>query len=171
MEIISNKIAKKDLISALKIYNYFIVNSLSNFEEKKISNHSFLLLYKKIKSRKLPFLIAKKEDEVLGLAFVNRFREKSGYRFTFEHSIYIKHTSDNRGHGTKILRELIRQCKKNKEIKNLIAVIGSSNNISSIKIHEKNGFKYAGTLKKIGFKKNKWIDSVYMQKKLWKKIT
>ena len=100
------------------------------------------------------------------IAFVNKFREKSGYRFTFEHSIYIKPNQTNLGHGTKILRELIKICKKNKKIKNLIAVIGGSNNIASIKIHEKNGFKYAGTLKKIGFKKNKWIDSIYMQKKL-----
>ena len=45
-------------------------------------------------------------------------------------------------------------------------MIGGSDNIASIKIHEKNGFKHIGTLKKIGFKKNKWIDSVYMQKKL-----
>ena len=48
----------------------------------------------------------------------------------------------------------------------MIAVIGGSNNIASIKVHEKNGFKYIGTIKKIGYKKNKWIDSVYMQKKL-----
>ena len=55
---------------------------------------------------------------------------------------------------------------KNKKIKNLIAVIGGSSNVASIKIHKKNGFKYIGTLKKVGFKKNKWMDSVYMQKKL-----
>ena len=68
-----------------------------------------------------------------------------------------------------ILKKLIEECRKNKNIKNLIAVIGGSDNISSIKIHEKNGFKKVGILKKVGFKKNKWIDSVYMQKKLWKK--
>ena len=35
---------------------------------------------------------------------------------------------------------------------------------ASIKIHEKNGFKLIGTLKKVGFKKNQWLDSIYMQK-------
>ena len=55
------------------------------------------------------------------------------------------------------------------EIKNLIAVIGDTNNLSSIKIHKKNGFKKIGILEKIGFKKNTWIDSIYMQKRLWKK--
>ena len=47
-----------------------------------------------------------------------------------------------------ILKELIKQCKKNKNIKNLIAVIGGSDNVASIKIHKKNGFKYIGTFKK-----------------------
>ena len=54
-------------------------------------------------------------------------------------------------------------------IKNIVAVIGGSKNHSSIKIHKKNGFIKIGILKKVGFKKNKWIDSVYMQKILWKK--
>ena len=52
------------------------------------------------------------------------------------------------------------------KIKNLIAVIGGKNNFASIKIHKNNGFQYIGTIKKAGFKKNKWIDSIYMQKRL-----
>ena len=166
MIIISERIKKEELNSALKIYNYFISNSLSNFEEKNLSLNSFLLLYRNIKSKKLPFIIAKNNNEVIGLAFVNNFRNKSGYRFAFEHSIYVKPNYINKGYGSKILKELIKFSRKNKKIKNLIAVIGGSNNIGSVKIHKKNGFYYVGTLKKIGFKKNKWIDSIYMQKKL-----
>jgi len=45
-------------------------------------------------------------------------------------------------------------------------VIGGKNNFASIKIHKNNGFQYVGTIKKAGFKKNKWIDSIYMQKRL-----
>ena len=153
MKIISTKINKLDLQEALKIYNHFILNSFSNFEEKKISINKFELLYKKIKINKLPFIIAKIENQVIGVAFVNRFREKSGYRFTFEHSIYINPDYINQGYGSRILNGLIKECKKNKKIKNLIAVIGDSNNSASIKIHNKNGFKYIGTLKKVGYKK------------------
>ncbi len=74
-----------------------------------------------------------------------------------------------KGYGTIILKKLVIECKKNKQIKNLIAVIGGSDNIGSIKMHLNSGFKNIGTIKKAGYKKNKWIDSVYMQKKLWKK--
>ncbi len=166
MIILNKKITERDIITGLSIYNYYILNSLSNFEEKKLSINSFKSLYKKIKSDKLPFIIGKEKDKIVGIAFVNKFREKSGYRFTYEHSIYVHPEFLNHGYGYKLLSNLIKLCKKNKKIKNLVAVIGGSKNIQSIKIHSKNGFKYIGTLKKIGYKKNKWIDSVYMLKKL-----
>ena len=166
MEIKTNNIDRREIIEGLRIYNYFILNSLSNFEEKVLSIQKFNEMLIAIKQNKLPLLLLKIQNKVVGIAFVNKFREKSGYRFTFEHSIYISPNNTNQGLGSLLLRKLINECKKNKKIKNLIAVIGGSDNIASIKIHEKNGFKHIGTLKKIGFKKNKWIDSVYMQKKL-----
>tara|TARA_B100000575_G_scaffold168737_1_gene135010 strand:+ start:1312 stop:1812 length:501 start_codon:yes stop_codon:yes gene_type:complete len=166
MYFVNNNIIEQDLQSALKIYNFYISNSFSNFEEKELSIRQFRLLYKKITMSNLPFIIAKENKRVLGIAYVNNFRDKSGYRFTFEHSIYVDQNFTKRGYGSKILKKLIIQCKKNKHIKNLIAVIGSSDNIASIKIHKKNGFKYIGTILKAGYKKNKWVDSVYMQKRI-----
>ena len=97
---------------------------------------------------------------------LNKFRNKSGYRFTYENSIYIDPIFMNKGIGAELLKNLIKISKKNKKIKNIIAVIGDSKNYSSIKIHSKNGFKKIGILRKIAFKKNKWLDSVYMQKTL-----
>ncbi len=166
MKMISKIITEKNLADALEIYNHYIMNSFSNFEEKKLSLKEFKILYKNIKSLKLPFILLKKNDKVLGLAFLNKFREKSGYRFTYEHSIYIHSNYLKKGYGSLILEELIIKCKTNKHIKNLIAVIGGSKNIASINIHKKYGFKLIGTIKKAGYKKNKWIDSVYMQKRL-----
>tara|TARA_B100000575_G_scaffold13356_1_gene9596 strand:- start:415 stop:915 length:501 start_codon:yes stop_codon:yes gene_type:complete len=157
---------KEEIAKALKIYNYFIENSFYNFEEKILSRSTFNLLLKKIKKNKLPFILAIVNKEVIGLAFVNKFREKSGYRFSYEHSIYVDPYFINNGYGNKILRELIKICRKIEKIKNLIAVIGGANNFASIEIHKKNGFNYVGAIKKAGYKKNKWIDSIYMQKRL-----
>ena len=166
MKFINEKIDEKILIKALKIYNYYISNSFSNFEEKKLSISVFKKLYKNIKLNKLPFILAIDNEEVLGIAFVSKFREKSGYRFTYEHSIYVNPKFLKKGYGTIILKKLLVECKKNKQIKNLIAVIGGSDNIGSIKMHLNSGFKHIGTIKKAGYKKNRWIDSVYMQKRL-----
>ena len=89
MEIKSKRFNKHEITHALKIYNYFIINSLANFEENPLSTKEFDEIIKNIKKNNLPFLIAKDENEVIGVAFVNKFRGKSGYRFTFEHSIYV----------------------------------------------------------------------------------
>ena len=166
MKVKTNYFTENEISKALNIYNYFIENSFSNFEEKKLSKSIFNSLLKKIKRNKLPFILAIVDNEVIGLAFVNKFREKSGYRFSYEHSIYVESNFINKGYGNKILKELIKICKKIGKIKNLIAVIGGADNFASIKIHKKNGFHYIGTIKKAGFKKNKWVDSIYMQKRL-----
>ena len=166
MKVKKNNFTENEISKALKIYNYFIENSFSNFEEKKLSKSTFKLLLNKLIRNKLPFILAIKDNEVIGLAFVNKFREKSGYRFSYEHSIYVDPDLINNGYGNKILKELVKICKKITKIKNLIAVIGGKNNFASIKIHKNNGFQYIGTIKKAGFKKNKWVDSIYMQKRL-----
>ena len=166
MKVKKNNFTENEISKALKIYNYFIENSFSNFEEKKLSKSTFNLLFNKIKKNKLPFILAIEDNKVIGLAFVNKFREKSGYRFSYEHSIYVDPDFINNGFGNNILKELVKICKKITKIKNLIAVIGGKDNFASIKIHKKNGFQYIGTIKKAGFKKNKWVDSIYMQKRL-----
>ena len=159
-------IRNADISSVLEIYNFHIENSLGNFEEKKSSIKQFSKLVDNILSKKLPFIIIEINKKIIGFSFINEYRNKSGYRFTYENSIYIDPLFMNKGIGTKLLKNLIKICKKNKKIKNIIAVIGDSKNHSSIRIHYKNGFKKIGILKKIAFKKNKWLDSVYMQKNL-----
>ncbi len=159
-------IKNSDIISVLNIYNFHIENSLGNFEEKKLTKVQFSKLLKSILSKKLPFIVIEKNKKIIGFAFLQEYRNKSGYRFTYENSIYIDSLNVNKGYGTKLLNHLIKLSKKNKKIKNIIAVIGDSKNYSSIISHQKNGFKKIGVLKKIGFKKNKWLDSIYMQKTL-----
>ena len=159
-------ISEKYLRDAHKLYNYYIVNSYANFEEKKLTFNQFHYNYKNIIKNKLPYLIALSEEKVVGLAYLNKFREKSGYRFAFENTIYIHHKYIRQGIGYKLLKELLYTSKNQKNIKLIIAVIGSLDSKGSIKLHEKLGFKKTGVLKKIGFKNNKWIDSIFLQKNL-----
>ena len=142
------------------------MNSYSNFEEKKLTFNEFYKNYKNIINNKLPYLVALSEKKVVGLAYLNKFREKSGYRFAFENTIYIHEKYTKQGIGYTLLKELINVSKNNKNIKLIVAVIGSIDSKGSLKIHEKLGFKKTGVLKKIGFKNNKWIDSIFLQKNL-----
>ena len=117
MKLTIEKISNKHLRDAHKIYNYYIVNSYSNFEEKKLTFNQFNNNYKNIIKKKLPYLIALSEEKVVGLAYLNRFREKSGYRFAFENTIYVHEKHTRQGIGYQLLRELLYFCLKllNKE--------------------------------------------------------
>jgi len=46
----------------------------------------------------------------------------------------------------------------------MIAVIGDSQNQQSIRFHEKMGFRHAGLVENIGFKFDRWMDQVLMQR-------
>ena len=166
MKLTIEKISEQHLKDAHKIYNYYIINSYSNFEEKKLTFNQFYINYKNIIKNKLPYLVALSKNKVVGLAYLNRFREKSGYRFAFENTIYVHDKHKRQGIGFKLLKELLYVSKNNKDIKFIIAVIGSIDSKGSLKLHEKLGFKKKGVLKKIGFKNNKWIDSIFLQKNL-----
>ena len=166
MSLLITPLLKKNLKDALRIYNYYVDNSFSNFEEKKVSLSDFTDNYKNIKNNKLPYLAAMIDKNLVGIAYLNKFRDKSGYRFAFENTIYVHDNYLKQGIGFKLLKQLIISSKKNKDIKKIVAVIGSIDSIGSIKVHKKLGFKNCGKLKKIGFKKNKWIDCIIMQKDL-----
>ena len=166
MSLFITPLLKKNLKDALRIYNYYVVHSFSNFEEKKVSLNDFTDNYRNITNKKLPYLAAMIDENLVGIAYLNKFREKSGYRFSFENTIYVHNDYLKKGIGSKLLKKLITLSKKNKEIKKIVAVIGSIDSVGSIKVHKKLGFKNCGRLKKIGFKKGKWIDSIIMQKDL-----
>ncbi len=157
-------ILEKHLKDAHKIYNYYITNSYSNFEEKKITFDEFNKNYKNIINKKLPYLVALDNEKVIGIAYLNNFRDKSGYRFVFENTIYIHHKYIKKGVGSSLLDKLIRLSKTNKKIKKIVAVIAGIDSKGSLKIHQKFGFKKSGILKKIGYKNDKWIDCIFMQK-------
>ena len=166
MKLTIEQISEQYLRDAHKIYNYYILNSYSNFEEKILTFNQFHKNYINIISNKLPYLVALSEKKVVGLAYLNKFREKSGYRFAFENTIYVHNKFTRQGIGYKLLRELLLVSKNNTNIKLIVAVIGSIDSKGSLKLHEQLGFKKTGVLKKIGFKKNKWIDSILLQKNI-----
>jgi L-amino acid N-acyltransferase YncA len=166
MKLKITNILNKHLSQARDIYNYYIENSYSNFEEEKITYSKFYKTYKYVTLNKLPYLVALDNNQVVGIAYLNKFRGKSGYRFSFENTIYVHHNYTKQGIGNKLLDKLILVSKKNKNIKIIVAVIGSIDSKGSIKIHKRNGFIKVGVLKNIGFKNSEWIDAIIMQKNI-----
>jgi phosphinothricin acetyltransferase len=104
-------------------------------------------------------------QQVVGYSYASNYRERAGYRFTVEDSIYVKNGHQRLGIGEKLLRTLIDACSA-QGYRQMIAVIGGSERKASIALHEKLGFARVGHLPSIGLKQGRWLDVVLMQRAL-----
>ena len=116
-------------------------------------------------ARGFPYLVAAPGDDVLGYAYCSSYRPRSGYRFSVEDSIYMDPGAGRRGVGTQLLSALIDDCAR-QGYRQMVAVIGDSDNQASIALHRKLGFQMTGVLRAVGFKFGRWVDSVLMQRAL-----
>lgn len=113
----------------------------------------------------LPWLVAEREGVVLGYAYANHFRPRRAYRFCLEDSIYLSREASGQGVGRLLLAELLAQCEA-RGARQMLAVIGDSANTASIAVHRALGFEHTGLLKAAGWKFERWLDVVLMQRSL-----
>jgi len=100
----------------------------------------------------------------MGYAYVTQFRDRAAYRFTAEDSIYVHPEWTGRGVGKALLAALLDRSAAC-GFKTVVAVIGGAEP-ASIAVHAALGFREAGRLERVGWKKERWLDSVYMQRDL-----
>ena len=112
-----------------------------------------------------PYLVAQAPGEIAGYAYAGPYRTRPAYRFTVEDSIYIAGEHHRRGIGRALLDALIGQA-QTCGFRQMIAVIGDSDQAASIGLHTALGFRMAGAFEGIGFKFDRWLDTVLMQRAL-----
>ena len=155
----------QDIGQICDIYAASVASETASWEYDAPSVAEMKSRYNAIKNDNFPYFVAKLGGKVLGFAYANHYRTRIGYRFCVEDSIYIDDAYKGHGIGKALLVALIDDCRK-RGFKQMIAVIGDSENKASIALHEKCGFVHIGTLPEIGYKFDKWLDSVIMQLKL-----
>jgi phosphinothricin acetyltransferase len=114
----------------------------------------------------LPYLVAESDGIIAGYAYAGRYRTRPAYRFTLEDSVYVHPDFISRGYGQLLLGRLIDSCIA-KGSRQMIAVIGDSSNVASIRLHAKFAFREIGVLEGVGRKFGRWIDTVIMQRALY----
>lgn len=156
--------SEADVPSILDIINDNILHSTSlyDYEPRSLSKQSDLLKDKTAKN--FPVIVAEMDGRIAGFGMYGEFRFRDAYRFTVEHSVYVSNDFKGKGVGGKLLESLIDLAKK-QGLHTMIGVIDAENT-ESILFHEKYGFKNVGIIKESGFKFNRWLDSVFMQKML-----
>jgi L-amino acid N-acyltransferase YncA len=154
-----------DLPAIQGIYAHHVAHGLASFEEEAPPLQELRRRYEDVIRQSFPYLVAELGDQIAGYGYCNLYRTRSAYRYALEDSVYVRHDMAGRGIGKAILAELIARCEA-LGCRQLIAVIGDSANAASIGLHTSQGFLKVGTLRSVGFKLGRWVDSVFMQRPL-----
>lgn len=155
-----------DSYAICDIYNFYIQNSVVTFDENTMEVGQWEEKLQYLQKQKLPFIVAVSDSgELLGFAYVAPWRQKSAYRTTVEDSIYLRPASTGKRIGTKLLEKLLIEAKA-AGVKEVVAVISDSGADSSVRLHEQFGFKKQGHLAKVGYKFDRWLGTILMQKSL-----
>jgi len=163
MKIVS---AEEKHIPAIRdIYAHHVTHGTASFEIEPPDNNEMMVRLNKIRSQGLPFVVALHGEKIIGYCYLTRYRERYAYRHTLEDSIYIDPAAQRQGVGKALLRHIIAWAEVH-GYRQMIAIVGDSNNQGSLKVHQQVGFTEIGTLKDIGFKHGRWLDTVLMQRKL-----
>lgn len=161
MSIIIRQATAADMPGVLEIVNYEILNSTAIWDYDVRTLTEQTVIFEEKKEKKIPFLVAEKNDIIVGFGTYGPFRFKIGYRFTVEHSVYVHKDYTGNGIGSLIVKELI-EIAKQQNLHTMIGVIDAEN-IGSIAFHERMGFKRVGHIKETGYKFDRWLDSVFVQ--------
>ena len=158
--------AVADLGEVLEIYNFYVKNSAVTFDLEPMTLTEWREKFEWLDGLKLPFLVAvSASGQVLGFAYVAPWRAKAAYRRTVEDSIYLRPAAIGKRVGTKLLQALLTDSKA-AGVREVVAVISDSGADASIQLHKSFGFKNQGHLAKVGFKFNRWLGTILLQKSL-----
>jgi len=147
------------------IYAHHVLHGLASFETEPPTAAQMRHRFESVTAAGYPYLVATDDDTVCGYAYASVYRTRPGYRHTVEDSVYVDPAAVGRGIGRQLLFRLIDECER-RGYRQMLAVIGDSANAASIGLHRSCGFTHSGTLRSVGFKFGRWIDSVLMQRGL-----
>jgi phosphinothricin acetyltransferase len=149
-----------DARSICGIYNHYVKTTVVTFEEIPVSINEMRGRIKTVLEN-YPWIVWEEEGEILGYAYVNKWKERSSYRYSAEDSIYIKNEAQGRGIGKKLFAALLGEARRT-GIHVLVAGITVPND-RSVGLHEKFGFKKVAEFGEIGYKMDRWLNVGYWQ--------
>lgn len=155
----------QDMPEITAIYAHFVLHSTATFETEVPSEQDMAARRADVLTRGLPYLVIMQGESVMGFAYANWFKPRAAYRFSAENSIYLHPDAAGRGLGKLLLAELLTQLER-RGIRKVMAVIGGSDNLASIGLHTSLGFSRAGLVENYGYKFDRWLDLVLMQRSL-----
>jgi len=149
----------RDNAAITHIYAHAVRHGTASFEAEMARRQAALA------AGGYPFLVAELAGAVAGYAYAGPYRTRPAYRFTVEDSIYVAPQAQRGGIGRALLERLLDDAQA-RGFRQMIAVIGDSAQTPSIALHRACAFRLIGTFEAVGFKFDRWLDSVLMQRAL-----
>mgnify|MGYP003388050333 FL=1 len=162
MSIIVRPAAAGDMARVQAIYAHHVLHGTASFEEIPPDLAEMQRRRDAVLAAGLPYLVAEKDDAVIGYASAGVYRAPTAYRHTAEDSVYLAQDAAGQGAGRALLGQIIAQSAA-AGYRELVAIIGDSGNTASIGLHRALGFRDVGTLRNVGLKFGRWLDTVIMQ--------
>lgn len=155
----------EDLAAITRIYAHHVLHGTGTFETTPPTEPEMATRRADVLAKGLPWLVVEDDGGVLGFAYGNWFKPRPAYRFSAEDSIYLAPEAAGKGLGRALLAELMAALER-AGVRRVMAVIGDSANAGSIGVHRALGFKDAGIIPACGWKFDRWLDIVFMQRSL-----
>ena len=162
--------APDDAAALAAIYGHHVLHGVGTFEETPPSVEEMIRRQAAVRALGLPYLVAEAQEgremeRILGFAYAAPFRPRAAYRYTAEDSVYVAPGQVGQGVGRALVAAVVARCEA-LGLRQLVAVIGGSDNAASIGLHRALGFELQGVMPALGFKHGRWVDVVSMQKPL-----
>lgn len=154
-----------DMAGVQAIYAHHVLHGTASFEEIPPDLAEMQHRRDAVLAAGLPYLVADRDGVVLGYAYAGFYRTRTAYRHTAEDSVYLAPDAAGFGAGRALLAQVIAQSAA-AGYRELVAIIGDSGNTASIGLHRALGFRDVGTLRNVGLKFGRWLDTVIMQRTL-----
>lgn len=144
------------------IYNHFVQQTIVTFEEEPVSAAELARRMDSVWASALPWLVAERDGTVLGYASASKWKERYGYRFSVEVSVYLAPDAGGQGIGSMLYTELFAQLAS----RGIHAAIGgiALPNDASVALHEKFGMRKVAHFEQTGFKFGRWVDVGYWER-------
>jgi L-amino acid N-acyltransferase YncA len=164
-EITLRDVRPGDIAAITRIYAQAVRHGTASFEIEPPDETEMARRQQTLIANGYPYLVAESAGTVAGYAYAGPYRARPAYQWTVEDSVYVGPEFHRRGLGARLLARLIADAQAG-GFRQLIAVIGDSAQTASIALHERAGFSHIGTMRSVGFKHGKWLDTVLMQRAL-----
>ena len=154
-----------DIHAITAIYSHAVRHGTASFEIEPPDEAEMARRQATLLTGGFPYIVAENDGGLAGYAYAGPYRTRPAYRWSVEDSVYVNPNAHRRGVGRALLERLIVESEQ-RGFRQMIAVIGDSAQTSSIELHRGLGFRMIGAIENVGYKFDRWLDTVLMQRDL-----